>query len=67
MRELSGVTVAVTGATGFLGTHLSRALLTAGANVVGVVRSPEKGAILQAEGVRFRKADLADVDALSAH
>lgn len=66
MRELAGVTVAVTGATGFLGTHLSRALLTAGANVVGVVRSPEKGAILQAEGVRFRKADLADVDALSA-
>ena len=66
MRSLEGKTIAVTGATGFLGTHICRALLATGATVVGVVRSPEKGALLQSEGVAFRKADLADVSALTA-
>ena len=63
--RVRGATIAVTGATGFLGTHISRALLAAGATVVGVVRSPEKGMHLAKDGVRFRRADLNDVAALT--
>lgn len=63
---LRGQTVAVTGATGFLGSHIALALARAGANVVGVVRSPEKGDWMLSEGVTFRKADLGDEASLVA-
>ena len=63
--ELAGKTVAVTGATGFLGAYICRALLGAGARVVGVVRNPGKARFLEAEGVEFRKADLMDREALA--
>jgi len=63
--DLSNKTVAVTGASGMLGAYLCRALLQAGAHVVGVVRTPQKARFLEREGVEFRKADLMDRAALT--
>lgn len=63
--ELTNRTIAVTGASGMLGVYLCRALLQAGARVVGVVRNPDKAAFLAAEGVEFRTADLLDRAALT--
>lgn len=63
--HLQNKTIAVTGATGFLGAYLCRALLAAGARVRGVVRNPDKARFLEAEGVSFARADLADRAALS--
>lgn len=63
--DLKGKTIAVTGASGMIGVYICRSLLRAGATVVGVVRNPEKAAFLAAEGVTFRKADLADTAALT--
>jgi nucleoside-diphosphate-sugar epimerase len=57
--KLDRGTVAVTGATGFLGRYLVRGLLERGARVVGVVRAPERGRDLAAWGVELRRADLA--------
>ena len=65
---LTGQTIAVTGATGFLGSHITLALLNAGATVAGVVRTPEKGAWMTSEDfaaggptqLSFSKADLSD-------
>jgi len=64
MHDLVGKTVAVTGATGFLGGHIAEELVSRGAEVIGVVRSPEKGAWLVGPQVRFRRADLADPGSL---
>lgn len=64
--DLARSRVAVTGATGFIGRYLVRALLARGAHVVGVVRSPEKVPALAAAGVELRKADLGDPAALAA-
>lgn len=58
--------VALTGATGFLGSHIAEALLAAGVPVRGVVRSPEKGAWLAEKGMALRRADLTDTDALTS-
>jgi nucleoside-diphosphate-sugar epimerase len=43
----------VTGATGFVGSHLVESLLRAGAEVTALARSPEKAAALSARGVRI--------------
>lgn len=60
-------TIAVTGATGFLGRALVDALRARGARVVGVVRNPARvPALASREGVELRRADLGDVDALAA-
>ena len=64
--DLSQSTIAVTGATGFLGSHIALELLTRGAKVQAVVRSPEKGAWLAERGVTFAKADLMDKAALTS-
>jgi nucleoside-diphosphate-sugar epimerase len=42
----------VTGATGFVGSHLVEALLGRGVEVTALARSPEKAALLTAAGVR---------------
>lgn len=58
--QLRGATVAVTGATGFLGRYLVDTLRARGAHVIGVVRNPERVPALRARGVELRRADLAD-------
>lgn len=65
LPDLRGRTVAVTGASGMIGVYICRSLLRAGAQVIGVVRNPEKAAFLVQEGVVFRRADLADSQALA--
>lgn len=65
--DLSKSTIAVTGATGFIGGYIVRTLRSRGASVVGVVRNPTKSAWLAAaDGVTLRKADLSDRAALAA-
>jgi nucleoside-diphosphate-sugar epimerase len=64
--QLRGATIAVTGATGFLGRHLVEGLLRRGAHVIGVVRNPERVPELSARGVELRRADLAEPERLAA-
>jgi nucleoside-diphosphate-sugar epimerase len=55
----------VTGATGFVGSHLVDRLLAAGGEVTALVRSPEKAAGLAERGVRLVQGDLHDTGALA--
>ena len=55
----------VTGATGFVGSHLVEALVEAGMTVTALVRSPLKAARLQQLGVRRVAGDLDDHAALA--
>ncbi len=64
--DLRGATVAVTGATGFIGRYIVRTLLDRGARVVGVVRNPDRVPELRAAGVELHRADLAQPDRLAA-
>jgi nucleoside-diphosphate-sugar epimerase len=64
--RLTDRTVAVTGATGFLGSHIALALRDAGAHVRAVVRRPERGAWLEELGIELVQADLLQPDALTA-
>ena len=50
----------VTGATGFVGSHLVEALRRGGAEVTALARSPEKASALTAQGVRVVRGDLHD-------
>lgn len=52
--------VVVTGATGFVGSHIALALRAAGHEVVGAVRTPSKGQWLSEHGVALVAADLTD-------
>lgn len=63
--ELKNTTVAVTGATGFLGRYIVDALLRRGARVISVVRSPEKASDQRERGVELRRADLTDRSSLA--
>jgi dihydroflavonol-4-reductase len=54
----------VTGATGFVGSHLVEALIARGDAVTALVRSPGKAALLNALGVPQVKGDLHDHAAL---
>lgn len=63
--DLAGATVAVTGATGFLGRYVVRVLVRRGAGVVGVVRNPDRVPELAQACRGLRRADLADVGALA--
>lgn len=61
--------IAVTAATGQLGQLVIQSLLDRGveaADIVAVVRNPEKAAPLAAQGVTVRQADYNEPDALSA-
>jgi UDP-glucose 4-epimerase len=66
MAELAGRRVLLTGATGFLGTHLARALVAARAEVHALRRDPGRGTRLPAAGITWHSADLADFAALRA-
>jgi NADH dehydrogenase len=58
-------TVWVTGATGYLGTHVVPALTARGHDVVALVRDPERAARLpQLAGCRFHAGDLLDPPSL---
>lgn len=59
MNELRGRTVLVAGGSGFIGSHLARRLLDAGAEVHGVSRSPGEDAN---ESVTWHPGDLSDPD-----
>ena len=54
---LSGQRVVVTGASGFIGTHLCRRLTAVGAEVHGISRAPRESG---ASAVRWWQADVAD-------
>lgn len=56
----------VTGATGFVGSHLAETLRRQGAEVTALVRSPTKAAALLAQGIRTVAGNLHDLPALRA-
>ncbi|HWA16637.1 MAG TPA: NAD-dependent epimerase/dehydratase family protein [Gemmatimonadales bacterium] len=56
----------VTGATGFVGSHLVEALVRRGDAVTALVRSPGKAALLNSLDIRQVKGDLHDGAALAA-
>ena len=58
--------VLVTGATGFTGGHLARALRARNHDVTAMVRAPERAADLVRDGIRVVKGDLADPATLPA-
>lgn len=66
MSELTDATIAVTGATGFLGRYICAVLLDRGAEVIGVVRRPDRVPQLLEQGVQMRRADLLDRASLEA-
>lgn len=63
---LEGATIAVTGATGFLGRYIVSTLRARGCRVVGVVRNPGRVPELASAGVELRKADLQEPERLAA-
>ena len=56
----------VTGATGFVGSHLVDALLARGHEVTALIRSPAKAAGLAERGVQLVRGDLYDTAAIDA-
>jgi len=58
--------VLVTGATGFLGSHVARHFTDRGHHVTGTGRNPQKGAQLGAAGIRFLPIDLSNRSGLQA-
>lgn len=61
-----GTTVAVTGATGFIGGRLVERLAQGGNEITCLIRGPEAGTRLHRAGARIRALDLADVEAVRA-
>ncbi|HVU14399.1 MAG TPA: NAD-dependent epimerase/dehydratase family protein, partial [Phototrophicaceae bacterium] len=58
--------VFVTGATGFIGGHLVRALVARGDQVAAVVRNPAKAQDLAALGVKLYAGDITDKESMRA-
>ena len=57
--------VAMTGATGFLGFHLTRLLSQAGARVTAIARASSNAARIEALGAEVVRASLADIPTLA--
>lgn len=55
----------VTGATGFVGSHVARQLIARGDEVVAIVRQPARASELTALGVDVRQGDVTDKESLS--
>src|SRR5688572_3581294 len=56
--------VLVTGATGFTGGHLARALAKRGREVVALVRDQERAGSLKTDGITLAKGDIRDAEAV---
>src|SRR5439155_6645328 len=56
----------VTGATGFIGSHVARQLVEAGHQVVAVVRDPKKAGELVNMGVTVHEGDITDKESMRA-
>jgi nucleoside-diphosphate-sugar epimerase len=56
----------VTGATGFIGGELTKQLVGRGHQVVALVRSPEKAALLKTLGVELHVGDITERESLGA-
>ncbi len=52
--------IIISGATGFLGRHLSEHCANAGWQVIGLGRNKAKGKLLEQKGIEFRCVDLTD-------
>lgn len=63
IRALDGPAL-VTGATGFIGGHVAERLAREGADVTGTGRRTDGARWLEEEGVRLRRADLLDREAM---
>src|SRR5207249_1778913 len=61
----SVVLIAVTGATGFLGRHITTVLARRGHTVRALVRDPHRASTLESLGVELIPGDLADAGALT--
>ncbi|MCC7124424.1 MAG: NAD-dependent epimerase/dehydratase family protein [Acidobacteria bacterium] len=56
----------VTGATGFLGSEITKQLITRGHQVVALVRDPARATLLRALGVSVHEGDITQRDSLRA-
>jgi 2-alkyl-3-oxoalkanoate reductase len=57
-QTLSGKKVLVTGASGFIGSHLSRRLHHIGAHVIALCRNRERGTELASQGIELAEGDI---------
>lgn len=64
--DLNGLRTLVTGATGFIGGHLTKGLVDAGATVVGLVRDRSRTASLEKIGATAVEGELTDHASLRA-
>lgn len=62
--SLAGQKVVITGATGFLGGALAQRLITEGAHVRLIARSPHRADALRKHGAEVVQGDLTDIDSL---
>lgn len=65
-HPLAGRKVFITGATGFLGTHLARALVNAGANVHALRRQANTQTRLPCDSINWHTGDVTDLESLRA-
>ena len=58
--------VFITGATGFIGTALSKELIAHGHRVLGMARSDEGAAALERAGVQVQRGSLEELESMKA-